>query len=318
MARKKKHAEHVNHERWLVSYADFITLLFAFFVVMFAVSQVDSKKVGRFQDSFTMAVGVNSGEKGYLPTKEDLTTPIEASMMPLPPPQAEEVGDHKNSKPMFPEQLAEVEKDLAERLAIDKMLAGLSVIRRGNELVLRMDATALFDSGTDRVKDVAMPLLIAVANEIRDKQVMIRVEGHTDAQPIKTLRYRSNWDLSTARATSVVAVMAEQGHIDPRRLMAAGYAEFQPLGSNDTTEGRAMNRRVDFVLSVTLVRAKWTGTEADQPERALEEVNSSEGPAYHPAPAEEPAPAPTAAAAPADEHGEHAAPAEEHAPAGHH
>jgi len=252
MARKKKHPEHVNHERWLVSYADFITLLFAFFVVMFAVSQVDSKKVGRFQQSFTMAVGATPGDTGYLPNKENAELPISASIESLPeaPPAPEPPPEE--SKPSLAEQLQEIERELAAKLLVDESLQGLSIVRRGNELVLRMDATLLFDSGDDRIKDIALPVLMAVANELRTRDVKVRVEGHTDDQPIKTLRYRSNWDLSTARATSVVTMLASRGELDPKRLMAAGYAEFQPLGSNATPEGRAKNRRVDFVLSLSL------------------------------------------------------------------
>jgi len=246
-----------------------------------------------------MAVGVNSGEHGYLPTKEDNTPPVLASMAPLPPEVA-----RTDDPPAFPETLKQLEKELNERIAIDTMLAGIAVIRRGNELVLRMDATALFDSGEDRVRPEAQPLLLAVADEVREKSVAIRVEGHTDDQPIKTLRFRSNWDLSTARATSVVAVLASDGKIDPRRLMAAGYAEFQPLAPNDTNEGRAKNRRVDFVLSVSLGKAQWTGKEADFADKELAPMAWSEGPA--PAPAEAaPAPAPAEGAGEAEHGGGH-------------
>ncbi|MFO0750623.1 MAG: flagellar motor protein MotB [Myxococcota bacterium] len=295
MARKKKHPEHVNHERWLVSYADFITLLFAFFVVMFAVSQTDAKKVGRFQESFSLAVGMTQGEHGYLPREPDGKPPIQASMQPLPPEIA-----RNDMPPEFPSVLSKVEKDLTQKMAVDPMLAKLKVVRRGNELVLRMDATALFDSGDDKVKEAAMATLVAIANEVRERPVQIRVEGHTDNQPIKTLRFRSNWDLSTARATSVVAVLADPGpkggHIDPHRIMASGYAEFQPVGSNDTSEGRAMNRRVDFVLSVTIVQLPWSEAE-------LPDAESDALPPPPPPPAPEPVAVPAAAPAAAG-HGE--------------
>ncbi|MBL8788506.1 MAG: OmpA family protein [Deltaproteobacteria bacterium] len=254
---KKKHAEHVNHERWLVSYADFITLLFAFFVVMFAVSQVDSKKVGRFQDSFSLAIGLSTDEKGYLPRAENERPPISASMLPLrelPVPGETDGGESGavNRPPRFPAELAELQQILEEKKALEAALAGVKVIRRGNDLVLRLDATAIFDSGDDRVRPESLEVLKAIADQVRERQVQIRVEGHTDDQPIKTLRFRSNWDLSTARATSVVSFLASMGRIDPRRIAAVGYAEFQPIGSNDTSEGRQQNRRVDFVLSVSV------------------------------------------------------------------
>lgn len=126
---------------------------------------------------------------------------------------------------------------------------------------------------------LAIPILLAVADEVRPREVRVRVEGHTDDQPIKTLRFRSNWDLSTARATSVVSVLVDQGGLDPRRLMASGYAEFQPLGSNETPEGRAMNRRVDFVLSVMLEEIPWTGKELDPAPAEEPPVPWSEEPA---------------------------------------
>lgn len=254
MARKKKHPEHANHERWLISYADFITLLFAFFVVMFAVSQVDSKKVGRFQDSFSLAVGISTNERGYLPRMESDGAPLTASMLPLDQlPELEgKKGDGKAEEPpKFPEQLVDLEQDLEELQSVENNLAGLKVLRRGNDLVLRLDATALFDSGDDKLREGAMDMLVAIADEVRDRPVDLRVEGHTDDQPIKTLRFRSNWDLSTARATTVLVGLKERGRLDPKRLAAVGYAEFHPIGDNKSPEGRQMNRRVDFVVSLT-------------------------------------------------------------------
>ncbi len=238
MARKKKHAEHVNHERWLVSYADFITLLFAFFVVMFAVSQVDTKKMGRFTESFSNAVGV-------------ITTPAGAGLLPAESSVVEPSGDAPKSSPKpKDDQLGAVERALGEKAGRGGELAGLKIVRRGNELVLRMDAAVLFDSGADSLRETARPVVAAIADELREREVVLRVEGHTDAVPIASARYRSNWDLSTARATSVVVELATAGRMDPKRLAAVGYAEHQPLGSNDTPEGRSQNRRVDFVVSV--------------------------------------------------------------------
>ena len=249
MARKKKHAEHVNHERWLISYADFITLLFAFFVVMFAVSQVDSKKVGRFQDSFSLAVGL-SNDKGYLPRVEAEASPISASMLPLRDIEPPDPKKHPPPPPIFPDELAELQRLLEAKKALEESLAGVKILRRGNELVLRLDATALFDSGDERVKQESIEALHAIAEQVRDRAVQVRVEGHTDDVPIRTARFRSNWDLSTARATSVVSQLVKKGEIEPGRVAAIGYAEFQPIAPNDGPENRAKNRRVDFVLSV--------------------------------------------------------------------
>jgi chemotaxis protein MotB len=243
--RKKKHEGHVNHERWLVSYADFITLLFAFFVVMFAVSQVDGQKVGRFTESFKQAVGMpplggGIGE-GVLPGAKDFV---------VSPP-------HGANEEAVPAEVEAVERKLKESNA-DGPFAGVKVIRRRNEIVLRLPEDLLYPSGSDTLKEPAVRALRAIAEKIRDLNVEVRVEGHTDNVPIHTLRFRSNWDLSTARATAVIEVLAGDGQIAPSRLAAAGYGEFHPIASNATPEERRANRRVDLVLSVAVV----SGTQA--------------------------------------------------------
>jgi chemotaxis protein MotB len=239
MSRKKKHPEHVNHERWLVSYADFITLLFAFFVVMFAVSQVDTKKLGRFTESFENAIGI-------------ISTPAGAGILPgegeLPEANGQRGG--RGASKGEEDELAALHKSLASKAGFGGGLAGVKIVRRGNELVLRMDAQVLFDSGADSLREPALPLLNAIADELRTRNVNLRVEGHTDSIPITNGRYRSNWDLSAARAASVVDDLAKGGLMDPSRMAAVGYGEYQPLAPNDTPEGRAQNRRVDFVVTI--------------------------------------------------------------------
>lgn len=238
MARKKKHPEHVNHERWLVSWADFMTLLFAFFVVMFAVSQVDSKKVGRFTESFSKAVGVDmfpEAGKGLLGGSQEGT-----------------IGDpnnHSTKSGPVPDELAALKSALSEDTAKDETLTGVAIISHRNELVLRLADNLLFDTGNDALEERARKVVAALSAQLKNRPVNIRVEGHTDSRPIRTARYRSNWDLSTARATSIVLRLAENG-IAPARLSAAGYGEFHPIASNDTEEGRRTNRRVDLVVTL--------------------------------------------------------------------
>jgi chemotaxis protein MotB len=236
MARKKKHAEHVNHERWLVSYADFITLLFAFFVVMFAVSQVDGKKVGRFTESFSKAVGIEvfpESGNSIIYNGEGQGSDVPATPETLPADLA-----------AFQETLG-----IASTAGGDA-LHGLQVIRRRNELVLRLPENVLFASGDDTVKELALKALDIIAAGLRDRKLEVRVEGHTDNRPIKTPRFRSNWELSTARATAVIRTLAADG-IPNERLAAAGYGEFRPLAPNDTEDGRRQNRRVDLVVAVS-------------------------------------------------------------------
>ncbi len=238
MARKKKHPEHVNHERWLVSYADFITLLFAFFVVMFASSQVDTKKMGQFSDAFSKAMGESflmEGGRSLLPDGK--------------PPPPEPPGAGGTAEGRLPKELMQLAKKLGQN---SDELAGLKILQRRNELVIRLADSLLFDSGDDTLKEQAVRVVQAIANELRDRKVDVRVEGHTDDVPIRTVRYRSNWDLSTARATAVIAQLNGPGRIAATRLAASGYGEFRPVASNTTPEGRAQNRRVDLVIAASL------------------------------------------------------------------
>jgi chemotaxis protein MotB len=235
--RRKKHPEHVNHERWLVSYADFITLLFAFFVVMFAVSQVDSKRVGRFTEAFSKALG------------EDMFPDRGRGFMPASDEEVKKAGVNS----LAPE-LAELKDALEELARGSESMKGLQVIQRRNELVLRLSDNIFFDVGDDSLKGPALVILRSLAPELARRHVDVRVEGHTDDRPIRTTRFRSNWDLSTARATAVLVTLASEG-IDPAHLSAAGYGEFRPVSSNTTEDGRKQNRRVDLVVAFKVPEA---------------------------------------------------------------
>jgi chemotaxis protein MotB len=240
VARKHKHPEHVNHERWLVSYADFITLLFAFFVVMFAVSQVDSKKLGRFSESFQQALesnAFNSKGRGLLPAE---TNP-QKSFSSIKP-------DLTKKKGILGGDKREIRDALAKRASTTRALSGLKIIELHGELVLRLPERLMFDVGDAKLQEDGRVALEIIAEEVASRHVKIRVEGHTDNAPIKTARFPSNWELSTARATAVVAFLVATKKISPERLSAAGYGEFHPVAANDGADGRAQNRRVDIVV----------------------------------------------------------------------
>lgn len=248
MARKKKHPEHVNHERWLISYADFITLLFAFFVVMFAVSKVDSNKVGRFTESFSKAVGIDTfPESG-------------AGLMPggsIPNPS----NSPRASVLVLAPELEALKAQLAALRDKEEVPSSLQILQRRNELVIRLSENLFFAAGDDSLTAASLKTMRTVARELEARKVDIRIEGHTDDRPIHTSRFRSNWDLSTSRATAVVAVLAS-AKIAPSRLSAAGYGEFHPVGPNTTEEGRRQNRRVDIVVSVAVVESAKTAEKA--------------------------------------------------------
>ncbi|HEY4014520.1 MAG TPA: flagellar motor protein MotB [Polyangiaceae bacterium] len=248
MARKKKHAEHVNHERWLVSYADFITLLFAFFVVMFAVSQVDSKKVGRFTEAFSKAVGIDVFPMSGQSLMSGGRTPDETAG------QAEQG---------FESVIDELQKTLANMSASkNEELKGLQVIKLRNELVLRLPEGVFFDSGDARVKESTSRMLKVLLPELKKRPVEVRIEGHTDNRPISTGRFRSNWELSTARASAVLERFF-QGGMPPDRMSIAGYGEYRPIADNAIEEGRKQNRRVDIVVTAIVETAPEKGAEAE-------------------------------------------------------
>jgi len=238
MKKKHKHPEHVNHERWLISYADFITLLFAFFVVMFAVSQTDQSKAASFSESFSDAVGLTAFPHNGHGIMQGATAPS----------VTEATADHgaEQQRAVDLEELYAV----LRRTTTSEGMSAVQVIRRRNEFVLRMPENIFFDSGDYSLKAEAVPMLRTITDSLRQRSVDIRVEGHTDNRPIHTARFRSNWDLSTARATAVLTELLVGDPFPPDRMSAAGYGEFHPIASNDTDLGRQQNRRVDLVVSL--------------------------------------------------------------------
>ena len=248
VARKKKHPEHENHERWLVSYADFITLLFAFFVVMFASSQTDKGKQKQMQESVKKAmeeskfsatlVGILGGTpddngkgnammKGPGGTKPD-TTPIQHQ------PQVVEVTP----------ALERLKKELQAEIESGAMVVQLT--NRG--LVVSLQQAAFFPSGGDGVATETYAAIQKVAKIISSLSSPIRFEGHTDSMPIKNKRFSSNWELSAARAIAMMELLSKKFGIPESRMSIGGYADTVPVTSNDTVKGRARNRRVDIVI----------------------------------------------------------------------
>jgi chemotaxis protein MotB len=255
MARKKKHPEHVNHERWLVSYADFITLLFAFFVVMFAASNSDQKKAGQIAKAVEvafkeMAVFSPSGkvvplyDTGGLPSDTHTVigndhsgfqaTQLVTSATP---------GDGGKGSTM-----KEV-KDVLEGLLKDEITkhhVRLAEDSRG--LTVSLAEAGFFEAGAAVMAPNALPIIDRIAATLRPLRYSIRVEGHTDNTPIHTDQFPSNWELSTSRATFLLQYLITHEQIAPRRLSAVGYGEYRPVAPNNTAEGRASNRRVDLVI----------------------------------------------------------------------
>jgi len=258
---KRKHAaEHENHERWLVSYADFITLLFAFFVVMFASSQADKDKAKAVSDSvrealekgqFSAAVQtvLGKGKHQNQPTKSDSNSNAKTSGAGFKAPEADkDTGATKNNPGMMPNDLAKsaetLQLALKDELKAGKVAIGLEP--RG--LVISLREAGFFASGDDALAPVSLPALQKIAGVVAALPNAVRLEGHTDSIPIHNSRFRSNWELSTARAIATMELLAGRYQISRSRMAVVGYAENLPADSNDTEAGRAHNRRVDVVL----------------------------------------------------------------------
>jgi chemotaxis protein MotB len=244
MSRKKKH-EHVNHERWLVSYADFITLLFAFFVVLFASSQSDKKKQTQLADAMQSAFTPLGSFEAH--SKTPPLTDINAAAITNATPAAITPPLPTTSTETLEQTEARLRKLLAEQVAAGRIPPGGMTMRiTPDGLVISLHEAGFFPSGSAEVRAASIPMISILANTLPSGP--LRVEGHTDNVPIHTLQFASNWELSTARSTAIARLLLEHGSIDPANLSAAGYAEYHPVASNDTEEGRTQNRRVDIIL----------------------------------------------------------------------
>ena len=251
MALKKEPEKHVNHERWLVSYADFITLLFAVFVVLYAMSQTDKKKVEEvmqsLQSSFGMAnVGAPAPKVNVIPSRTINIMPSlnpEVSINPARRVNGSRVKTQADEKD-FRQIKSSVEAYLIKAGAQNKVTLGIT--RRG--LIVSLKEAGFFDSGQAYIKPEAYALINTIADVLTQYNNPIRLEGHTDNIPISTSQFPSNWELSTARATNALKYLLKNFDVDPNKISATGYGEYRPIESNDTSDGRAKNRRVDLVM----------------------------------------------------------------------
>jgi chemotaxis protein MotB len=250
MARKKKHPEHENHERWLVSYADFITLLFAFFVVMFATSQADKGKAQQLSDSITKAL---DGAKAVTVVSSVLGGTVDDkgqgnAMSKGPGGVVKELPKKLPKEEPKTVELGASLKLLAETLAPEIKAGRIQVSMEGRGLVISFTQAALFPSGADVISTDAYAGLEKVSSAISKIPNPVRLEGHTDSNPIRTSRFQDNWELSAARSIAILNILTERFNVPHSRLSVAGYADVAPIASNDTEEGRAKNRRVDIVI----------------------------------------------------------------------
>lgn len=260
MARRHKHEEHANHEAWAIPYGDLITLLLAFFVVMYAMSSVNEGKYRVLSDSLVSAFQgapktiepIQIGEKQAGPGSDPLITKVQPPLIDSQPrtslqPIAMAHHSTPSIDPAQRDELASVADEVEQAMSdlIDREL--ITVRRHGTWVEVEIRTDILFPSGIATLSQPAEQVLTQLAQTLKPFPNSIRVEGHTDNRPISTASFPSNWELSSARAASVVHLFTKAG-MDPARLAVVGLGENRPVQSNSTAEGRNANRRVILVI----------------------------------------------------------------------
>ena len=198
--------------RWVVSYADFVTMLLALFMVMYAVLRIDNQKLTEFQNKM----------------QQTFTT-----------------GQSNVTKYQVNQQSTNVEKLLQDNLSQSK---SVKLIKSDKGLIIRVNNKVIFDEGSAIIKPEAEKTLNEIVKVLTKIDNPVIIEGHTDSTPIKNVKFPSNWELSTARATNIISYIMNQGLISPKRLSAVGYGEYMPFANNTTISGRMLNRRVDIIV----------------------------------------------------------------------
>jgi len=248
--RKKKPPTPENHERWLVSYADFITLLFAFFVVMFASSQADKGRAKEVSEAVKKAL-----EDGRMPTiaailggtvddrgkgNDQLKGPVTKKRDPKPPETPPKKKPPSDLEPSLKVLTVELEPEIRK--------GKLEITLEPRGLVISLKEAAFFASGDDAIQPSSYPIIAKLAAVIIKLGNPLRLEGHTDSVPISTARFHSNWELSAARSIAMLELLNTKFGIERDRMAIVGYADTVPVASNEDDAGRARNRRVDIVV----------------------------------------------------------------------
>lgn len=240
---------HVNHERWVISYADFVTLLFAFFVVMFATANADKGKARAVAEA------------------------VKAALDPKANPHAKQIIQQllQSDKKISPQTAKETVVELSPSLNLlqqtlkDEIRRGeIEVHMEPRGLTVSFKQAALFDSGDADIKPSALSAMSKVADAILKLPNQIRLEGHTDNLPIHNDHFKNNWELSSARSIAVLEILTDKFNVPMQRLAVSGYADVAPVADNNSEEGRARNRRVDVVI-LSMLASKWEPDKAAAP-----------------------------------------------------
>ena len=236
--RSRRFSSKLSHDRWLVSYADFITLLFAFFVVLYAFSKADQKK------SSEVSVAIQTGLQSLsLTNTAKIPQGTKAAVQPSTPEHQMETGDISTPS------LRTIGRDLQQRLAPEISRGTIAIEFSRDGLVISLREAGFFGSGSARPRSETMPVLFKIADALQKTTYDVHIEGHTDNIPVHNHMFDSNWELSSARAVVITRMFLQLHSIEPQRLSASGFGQYQPIADNETAEGRAKNRRVDVVVT---------------------------------------------------------------------
>jgi chemotaxis protein MotB len=243
MRRKKAHK--ASHERWLVSYADFVTMIFALFVVLFASARNDTAR----QADMASAIAAAFTELGLF-APHSTTPPLNSQMAASAKAAVVTVANNSDFIGTAQQRtdLVALKKRLEGELASEIRLQTVALRMSKDGLVISLLEAGFFDSGSAMYKPSSAPIIERIAGRLRPLPNELRIEGHTDEVPIHSTLFASNWELSTGRATTIARLLIEQYRFDPAKLSAAGYAQYRPFASNMDEIGRARNRRVDVVV----------------------------------------------------------------------
>lgn len=240
MRRKRRHEENHGQERWLLTYSDLITLLLGLFVILYAMSKIDTKKYNQWVAAFGGVFGSSQVE------------------------MKQGIGD-KGLVDGMNEQI-QVRQMLKEALELNGKNNSITISIDERGVTIHIQEELLFPSGQAELKTSSLKTMDSLAQVIKRLPNDIRIEGHTDNIPIKTARFPTNWHLSVTRAMSTGYYMIEQHSVNPDKVSVVGYGDLRPLGSNDTEQGRSLNRRVDIVILMSAV----TQTLNEQRQQALQ------------------------------------------------
>lgn len=246
--RRRRHSaeEHTSHERWLVSYADFITLLFAFFVVLFASVYRDNKNIVRLSNAIHNAFQGMGAFSSHADPQNVYVIPAESMGPPQNDQQVVEARDRAAAASQA--EVQELQRELKAAMGDELKNHEVDMRVTAEGFVVSLRELGFFDSGQAVLLPGAADKITRIAKILSKHGLELRVEGHSDNQPINNTQFRDNWELSTARAMNVLLLMVNQAGFDPKKISVAGYGQYRPIADDTTPEGRRMNRRVDLVV----------------------------------------------------------------------